>query len=132
MLISGLRLDIMAAGGGGCTICFFFVVFRIFWRDFLIALRVACSGLLRFEAEPRVPEGRLLPHISAGWDRIAASQRRRPVRPLRAGGADVCWAAVAPLGGRRGGFSGDVWASPSFPLENLTMPWVSCSLGFVP
>jgi len=50
------------------------------------------------EAEPRAPAGRLLPHISAGWDRIAATQRRRLVCPL---GARVL-ACVGPLWPRWG------------------------------
>jgi len=48
------------------------LVFRIVWRDLIFALRVTCIGRLRLEAEPRAPAGRLLPHMSAGWDRIAA------------------------------------------------------------
>jgi len=61
------------------------IVFRIVRRDLSFALRVACIGRLRLEAEPRALEGRLLPHICAGWDRIAATQERRLVCPLRAG-----------------------------------------------
>jgi len=61
------------------------IVFRIVWGDLILALRVTCIGRLRLEAEPRAPAGRLLPHISAGWDRIAATQRRRLVFPLGAG-----------------------------------------------
>jgi len=80
------------------------IVFRIVRWDLLIALRVACIVRPRLVAKPRAPEGRWLPHISAGWDRIAGSQRRRPICPLGAWGSGVCWPAVAPLGGRRGGF----------------------------
>jgi len=72
---------------------FSLLVFRIVSRDLLVVFWVACIGRPRLVAEPRAPEGRLLPHISAGWDRIAASQRRRPVCPL---GAEVL-ACVGPL-----------------------------------
>jgi len=58
------------------------LVFRTVWRDLSFALRVTCIGRLRLEAERRAPAGRLLPHNSAGWDRIAATQRRRLVCPL--------------------------------------------------
>jgi len=61
------------------------IVFRIVWRDSIFALRVTCIGRLRLEAEPRAPAGRLLLHISAGWDRIAVTQHRRLVCPLGAG-----------------------------------------------
>jgi len=72
---------------------FFFIVFCIVWRDVIFALRVACIGRILFEVKPRAPEGRLLPDISAGWDRIAAIQRRRLVCPLGAG----VLACVGPL-----------------------------------
>jgi len=72
---------------------FSLIVFRIVWRDLIFAVRVTCIGRLRLEAEPRAPAGRLLPHISAGWDRIAAIQRRRLVCPLGAG----VLACVGPL-----------------------------------
>jgi len=64
---------------------FSLIVFCIVWRDVIFELRVACIGLLELEAAPRAPEGRLLPDISAGWDRMAATQRRRLVCPLGAG-----------------------------------------------
>jgi len=69
------------------------LVFRMVWRDLTFALRVPCIGRLRLEAEPRAPAGRLLPHISAGWDRIAVTQRRRLACPLGAG----VLACVGPL-----------------------------------
>jgi len=72
---------------------FSLIVFCIVWRDLFFALRVPCIGRLRLEAEPRALEGRLLPHISAGWDRIAATQRRCLVFPLGAG----VLACVGPL-----------------------------------
>jgi len=72
---------------------FSLIVFRIVWRGLIFAIRVACIGRLRLEAEPRAPQGRLLPHISAGWDRIAATQRRRLVCPLGAG----VLACIGPL-----------------------------------
>ena len=72
---------------------FSLIVFRIVWRDLIFALRVTCIGRLRLEAEPRAFAGRLLPHISAGWDRIAVTQRRRLVCPLGAG----VLACVGPL-----------------------------------
>jgi len=72
---------------------FSFIVFCIVWRDLIFTLRVACIGWLRLEAEPRAPEARLLPHISAGWDRILATQRRRLVCLLGAG----VLACVGPL-----------------------------------
>jgi len=34
---------------------FSLIVFRIVWRDLIFALRVACIGRLRLEAEPRAP-----------------------------------------------------------------------------
>ena len=74
------------------------IVFRIVWRDLIFALRVTCIGRLRLEAEPRALEGRLLPQISEGWDRIAATQRRRLVCPLGAG-VPAC---VGPLWPRQG------------------------------
>jgi len=72
---------------------FSLIVFRIVSGDLIFELRVARIGRLRLEAEPRSPEGRLLPQISAGWDRIAAAQRRRLVCPLGA----VVLACVGPL-----------------------------------
>jgi len=69
------------------------IVFRSFWRDLIFASRAACIGRLRSEAESRALEGRLLPHISAGWDQKAATQRRRLVCPLGAG----VLACVGPL-----------------------------------
>jgi len=69
------------------------IVFRIVWRDLIFALWATCIGRLRLEAEPRAPTGRLLPHFSAGWDRIAATYRRRLVCALGAG-VLVC---VGPL-----------------------------------
>jgi len=44
----------------------------------------------------------------------------------------VCWPAVTPLRDLRGGFLGQVSASFSCLQEKPTVPWVSCSLGFVP
>ena len=63
------------------------IVFRIVWRDLIFALPVPCIRRLRLEARPRAleGEGRLLPHISAGWVRIAATQGRRLVCPIGAG-----------------------------------------------
>jgi len=72
---------------------FSLIVFCIVWRDLIFALRVACIGRLRLEAEARALEGRLLPHISAGWDRIAATKRRGVVFPIGAG----VLACVGPL-----------------------------------
>jgi len=72
---------------------FSLIVFRIVLRDRLFTLWAAYIGRLRLEAEPRAPEGRLLPHISGGWDRIAATQQRRLVCPLGAG----VLACVGPL-----------------------------------
>jgi len=72
---------------------FSLIVFRIVLRDRLFTLWTAYIGRLRLEAEPRAPEGRLLPHISGGWDRIAATQQRRLVFPLGAG----VLACVGPL-----------------------------------
>jgi len=66
---------------------------RICSRDLLVVFWVACIGRPRLVAAPRAAEGRLLPHISAGWDQIAASQRRRPACPLGAG----VLACVGPL-----------------------------------
>jgi len=60
----------------------FLIVIRNVWRDLLFALRVACIGRLRLKAEKRAPGGRLLPHMSADWDRIAATLRRRLVFSL--------------------------------------------------
>jgi len=77
---------------------FSLLVFRIVLRDLLDVFWVACIGRPRLVAEPRAPEGRLLPHMSAGWDRIAASQRRRPVCPLGAG----VLACVGPRWPRKG------------------------------
>ena len=76
----------------------FLLVFRIVWRDLVFALRVTCIGRLRLEAEPRAPAGRLLPHISASWNRIGATQRRRLACPLGAG----VLACVGPLWPRKG------------------------------
>jgi len=64
---------------------FSLIVFRIVWRDLIFAIRVACIGRLRLEAEPRAPGGCLLPQKFAGWDLIAATQRRRLVFPLGSG-----------------------------------------------
>ena len=61
------------------------IVFRNFWRELIFALRVACIGRLRLEGDPRAPEGHLLAHISAGWDRIAVTRRRRLVHILGTG-----------------------------------------------
>jgi len=64
---------------------FSLIVFRIFRRDLFVALQMACIDRLRLEAELRAPEGRLLPRISAGWDRIAASQQSAPSAHLGPG-----------------------------------------------
>jgi len=81
---------------------FSLLVFRIVWRGLLAVLWIACFGRPRLVAEPRAPEGRLLPHISAGWDRKAASQRRNSVCPLWAGGL----ACVGPRWPRKGAAMG--------------------------
>jgi len=102
--LAGVRSDILATDCGGCgtSVCFDFIP-HFCGGDLPIALRVACTGRLRLKTGPRAPERRFLPHISVGWDRITATQQRRPVCPLGAGGAGVCWSAVTRLAGRRGG-----------------------------
>jgi len=92
---------------------FSLLVFRIVWRGLLAVFWIACFGRPRLVAEPRAPEGRLLPHISAGWDRIAASQRRNPVCPLWAGGL----ACVDPRWLRKGASMGSLKgrSCPPFP-----------------
>ena len=74
------------------------IVFRVGWRDLIFALRVACIGRLSLEAELRAPDGRLLPNMSAGWDRIAVTQRRHLVFPLGAG-VMACVGPLRPLWG---------------------------------
>ena len=105
---------------------FSLIVFRIVWRVLIFALRVACIGRLRLEAAARAPGGRLLPHMSAGWDRIAATQRRRLVCPL---GARML-AYVGPLWPRERAAVGAVEGRSRPPprsqkKKQSCAPWVS-------
>jgi len=54
-----------------------------------------------------------------------------PSLPDRGSGAGVCWLSVAPQGCRHGACLLEVSASPSCPVEEPTVAWVSCSLVFV-
>jgi len=103
---------------------FSLIVFRIVWRDLIFALRVPCIGRLRLEAEPWAPKGRLLPRISAGWDRIAATQRRNLVCPLGAG----VLACVGPLWPRSGSPVGAVKrrSGPPPRVQKKNQPCLGC------
>ena len=68
-------------------------VFRIVWRDLIYSVWVAYIGSLQLEAAPQALEGPLLSHMSAGWERIGATQQRRLVFPPGAG----VLACVCPL-----------------------------------
>jgi len=74
----------------------------------------------------------VLPHISAGWDRITAIQRRRLVFPLGAG----VLACVGPLWPRKGAAVGALKGGsrppPRVQKKKPSVPWVSCSLGSLP
>jgi len=116
---------------------FSLIVFRIVWRDLIFALRVTRIGRLRWEAAPRAPAGRLLPHILAGWDGIAATQRRRLVCPLRAG----VLACAGPLWPRWGAAVGALKGMfrPPPRVQNKNQPCVGslapsglCRNTFVP
>jgi len=117
---------------------FSLLVFRIVWRDLIFALRVPCIGRLRLEAGPRAPAGRLLPQSSAGWDRIAATQRRRLVCQL---GAGVLACVVARCGPARGPPWGLLRGGLGFPLASrrktnralgLLLPRVSAEIPLSP